>query len=560
MSELFIFAVHRNKYLLFKYLIFLIAIPFLFFSCSKKKDSYVTVEDTKENFWKYLKKGNEFYAKKNGIASVSESQAYFDTAAHIASRLKDSFLIAESVFAEGRVYDAWNKEPSKTIEYYQRAADLYGTIDSLYDKHLYLVYHVAHAYAKNIDTINCIREIRGLCKIFEKMAPEKLHSLRFISEVGMLCTEVGHYSLGKEILDKYTDPDIINNDPETLNYKDHYILAQTRIEIFNNKLPPYKYLDSLEMVFNNSKTIFDSMYYSDVLKDYYYKVGDYKKAYLYQEKYTDVTLRVMNKQDFEKLSNRLALMEAESLEQRNKLDRKSGMIWFISFSGLCLLAAGSLYSNIVFRKSSNKYYNISKQLEVSNRKTTLLYKELHHRIKNNLHMIFSLLQMQERRSDDPHTIENLKAARLRIESIAVMHEEMMQQEYKVDFKNFLHRMISAVTECFSFDRHIITHLNINDTQIPQKQSFSLALIINEWISNSIKHATTEGHNLEIFVNIIDEGHQVWIQYYDNGSIDPDQIRKEGLGSQIIQLLSKQLNASVSNDILHPYHYSLRISK
>lgn len=51
-------------------------------------------------------------------------------------------------------------------------------------------------------------------------------------------------------------------------------------------------------------------------------------------------------------------------------------------------------------------------------------------------MIFSLLQMQERKSDNPTTIENLKAARLRIESIAVMHEEMMLQEDFVDFKGF----------------------------------------------------------------------------------------------------------------------------
>lgn len=543
-----------------KYFFSICIIIILYSSCSKPDNSYKSIANTKENFWIYLKKGNEFYAKKAGITTLLESQNYFDTASHIAASLKDSFLIAESVFAEGRVYDAWNKDPIKTIQYYQRAADLYSRLDSMADKHLYLVYHVAHAHAKNLDTTNSVKVMMDLCNTFNSMNIEKVYNLRFISEMAMLSTEIGDYNLAKFILDKYTDPSKIVNDKETLNYKDHYILAQTRIQINYLKIPPYNYLDSLELVFKNSTSLSDSMFYTDVLKGFYFKVGEFEKAYNYLDLYTGLTLRVLNKEDFHELSNRLADMEAETQKQQFQLQRKSGILWFISFSCLGLLAIGSLYTNIRFRKSRDKYYNISKQLETSNRKTTLLYKELHHRIKNNLHMIFSLLQMQERRSEDEDTIDNLKAARLRIESIAVMHEEMMQQEYRVDFKNFLHRMISAVTECFSFDRHIITHLNINDAQIPQKQSFSLALIINEWLSNSIKHAETGGHNLELFVNIIDEGNFVLIEYHDNGILDPDKSKVDGLGTQIIQLLSKQLNASVNNDILRPYHYSVRVNK
>jgi len=216
--------------------------------------------------------------------------------------------------------------------------------------------------------------------------------------------------------------------------------------------------------------------------------------------------------------------------------------------------------SIVFRRSSNKYFRIWKELEISNQKTTLLYKELHHRIKNNLHMIFSLLQMQERKSDDPTTIENLKAARLRIESIAVMHEEMMLQEDFVDFKRFLHRLVSSITECFSFERRIITHLNIDNTQVPQKQSFSLALIINEWISNSIKHAETNNLTLELFIDIIDKNDHILIKYSDNGFVDSKAQRIYGLGSQIIQLLSKQLNASIENNPNQPYHYTIKINK
>ena len=57
----------------------------------------------------------------------------------------------------------------------------------------------------------------------------------------------------------------------------------------------------------------------------------------------------------------------------------------------------------------------------------LLNKEIQHRVKNNLHMIFSLLQMQERRTDNEEVIEQLQAARLRVESIAALHNQLLQQ-------------------------------------------------------------------------------------------------------------------------------------
>lgn len=529
-------------------------------ACKQKDLSGSKDINSKIYFDYYIEKGNAAYARKSGLASVAESQLYFDTASRIAYAMNDSLLIAKSIFSKGRVYDAWNKEPGKTIKYYILAANMYGRLDSLYDTHLYIRHLVAHAYDKIPDSANCVKVLEDLYSSVAKMKPKARAQLNFIPEMALISTEVGNYALAKRILSNLTSVEQIKNDPETYNYRDHYLLTMARIQVFDQKKLPYNYVDSLESVYHNCGNTFDSLYYSDQLHYLFQRIGNIDKAYNYLDENMKINAKVTNKADFDTLSKRLAQMEAESERQQSILDRKSNQLWIIIIGCLGLFGAGMVYTNYIFRRSSNKYFKISKELEVANRKSSLLYKELHHRIKNNLHMIFSLLQMQERKSDDPSTIENLKSARLRIESIAVMHEEMMQEEYKVDFKNFLFRMIHAVTECFTFNRQIITHLNIRETEIPQKQSFSLALIINEWISNSIKHARTDGSNLEIFVNIIDEGDYVLIQYYDNGIVDPEMERRTGLGTQIINLLTKQLNAYMINDDLKPYHYSIKLVK
>ena len=543
-----------------KNILFLLCLLSTIISCDNSPAELEQVFLTKEKFEYYISKGNEEYSKKAGLPAIVASQLFFDTAAVIANELNDSILIARSIFAKGKIYDAWNKEPIKTIEYYEKASEMYGRIDSMRMTQLYIKQLLAHSYGKIKDSLNCIRVLNDLYAEIKTHSVKERMTMKFIPEMALISTEVGNYPLAEKILDELVDEKKVRNEPGTNNYRDHYFLTRSRLEVFGKQERPFRYLDSLENTFANAPNSYDSLYYSEQLFQLYDALGDIPNSYTYLKQNVLNYAYVNNKVEFDTISNRLANMEAKTKKQKSIILKRLNQIWIITFIGLGILAIGSVFMSIVFRRSSNKYFRIWKELEISNQKTTLLYKELHHRIKNNLHMIFSLLQMQERKSDNPATIENLKAARLRIESIAVMHEEMMLQEDFVDFKRFLHRLVSSITECFSFERRIITHLNIDNTQVPQKQSFSLALIINEWISNSIKHAETNNLTLELFIDIIDKNDHILIKYSDNGFVDSKAQRIYGLGSQIIQLLSKQLNASIENNPNQPYHYTIKINK
>jgi len=529
-------------------------------SCRQKDPFPHGRHPDREGFEYYIRKGNAAYAVKSGLESILVSQAFFDSARQIAYQLNDSVLIARTIYAQGRIYDAWNKDPEKTIEYFREAAHLYKDIDSLQDEYLFIRHLVAHAYEKNHDSIHAVREIQALYDETIRLDAKKKAELKFLPEMALVSTEVGNYTLARKILDSLIVPQSIRNDPSTYDYRDHYLLTKARIQVFNDRRPPYNYLDSLVRVFDRSKNSSDSMYYSGQLSHLFDATGDIGQAYKFLLINTGIFSRINTKAEFDILSKRLAYMEAQSKTQKDTLSRKSNQLWIIIISCLFLFIIGSMYTNLIFRRSSNKYYKMSKELESAINTTNLLYKELHHRIKNNLHMIFSLLQMQERRSDNPVTIDNLRSARLRIESIAVMHEEMMRPEIRMDFRNFLYRMIQSITECFTFNRQIVTQIRINEVEIPQNHSFAVALIVNEWISNSIKHAITNGKSLEIFIDIFSEGDKIILDYYDNGEAIQKVRNSDGLGSQIIQLLAKQLKAELIQSITNPYHYTIKLAK
>ncbi len=524
----------------------------------KDKESIPKVIDTKENFWKYIDKGNEVYSKKSDLKVFGQAKVYFDTAMMIAENLKDTMLLAEANYTYGKVFDAWNTNPKLTLAYYKKAEQFFERADSM-QAHLYMKFHVAHAYNGMKDTIHCIQQIKEILSIVDTLPRSVANEIRFMPEVAMEAANTGDYDLAEIILDKYVNKSNLKNDTLTLNHRDHYYFTRAIIQV-HRKRPPYNYLDSLELVFKEVRTAGDSMFYASRLSEFYEILGDYKKGLAYSKLNYDMAFRFINKHEYLNLGQRLAEMELNALKQENQIETKSFIILFVSITALALLALASIYLNIIIGRSRLKHIKVSKELEESNAKISLLYKELHHRVKNNLHMIFSLLQMQERRATVKKAAETLRGARLRIESIAVMHEEMMRQTYMVDFRDFIKRMIDIVKDCFSYKNEIKANLKFNDVEIPEKQSFPLALIINEWITNSIKHADTGGNPLAIYINFFDEGDNIKVEYWDNGIVDITKSPQAGFGSEIIHLLTKQIGTLMVTDQSNPYYYAFLIPK
>jgi PAS domain S-box-containing protein len=207
----------------------------------------------------------------------------------------------------------------------------------------------------------------------------------------------------------------------------------------------------------------------------------------------------------------------------------------------------SLLAEIALR---NKAEN---EIVSSLREKEMLLKEIHHRVKNNMQVISSLLFMQARAQKDETIKEILKESQDRIKSIALVHEKLYQSTDldRIDYTDYLRKITDHLFESYKVDPNIITlHLNAEKAILHIDKAVPCSLIINEMISNSLKHAFPGGRKGVITIDFRKGADNYIITYSDDGIGIPAGItfdRTESLGMQLIKGLTKQVNGSIELD-------------
>ena len=170
----------------------------------------------------------------------------------------------------------------------------------------------------------------------------------------------------------------------------------------------------------------------------------------------------------------------------------------------------------------------------------------------------SLVNMQENNSQTDEVKENMQAINLRIESIANLHQQLMEQTDEVNLKKYIQHLVSNLSNVLGDGKKIITHLQIASIKVPQKISFPLGLIINEWITNSVKYAKPATGFLEIKIELGYHKEKIKINYTDNG--EPQLIRQEkkSLGLDIVSILTQQLEGTIETQPQNIFNYKLTI--
>lgn len=507
--------------------------------------------------------GDSVYAQKASYASFARALTYYDSAQALADRSGDTLLLANAVFAKGRIYDAWNKEPQQTIRYYQQAADLLRHRPALRERYYHLRHLVAHAYDKVPDSLRTVQALRQLHRELRSLPDSVRRRFAFIVEMGLISTQVRNYALADTLL-QLTRRAWVRNDPETYDYLYHYYLTQARLEVLHRQRPASPYLDSLRTVYERAANTFDRQYYSENLAQLYAAAGRHALAYeflLRQQQITDSLNNGGSNNDL-----RQALVESEQRQAQTEISARAARSRAIGglSAALGIISLLSFYLYRQGRRSraqSGHLAVVNQALDDKVAQVELLNKEIQHRVKNNLHMIFSLLHMQERRTDNEEVVEQLQAARLRVESIAALHNQLLSNPQGLDLGAYLKTLIATVVSCLANDKQVVTHLVTEELHLPTNHYFALSLILNEWVTNSIKYAGNDANLLEVNVTVKTRAGEVCIEYFDNGPAGNSlaaAAASSGLGSQIITLLSRQLGASLRARPDNPYHYELCI--
>jgi two-component sensor histidine kinase len=190
----------------------------------------------------------------------------------------------------------------------------------------------------------------------------------------------------------------------------------------------------------------------------------------------------------------------------------------------------------------------------------LLFKELHHRVKNNLQLILSLMRLQNDTYECDKENTFLQQLEGRIRAIARTHEMLYQnnEAETVDMEEYVERYIDELKNSMPNDKMIFE--SAIEASLPLKKAVYVGLVINELVSNTLKHAYGEaGGRVYIALKLIDNRYV--LEVADEGiGYDPQETRSKSLGLILVKsLVEEQLEGSLTFDNSNGSHYIMRFS-
>jgi PAS domain S-box-containing protein len=189
------------------------------------------------------------------------------------------------------------------------------------------------------------------------------------------------------------------------------------------------------------------------------------------------------------------------------------------------------------------------QIAASLKEKEVLLKEIHHRVKNNLQVISSLLNLQAANVVDGKTLEQLRESQNRIRSMALIHERLYQSGNlaRIDFGEYVRSLVGFLARSYSMSTVRVV-VNVQSIDLPVNTAIPCGLIINELVSNALKYAFPGGREGEVNIDLVvkPDGSGV-LSVRDDGIGLPAELvpqKTTTLGLQLVNTLTKQLNGSI----------------
>jgi two-component sensor histidine kinase len=180
----------------------------------------------------------------------------------------------------------------------------------------------------------------------------------------------------------------------------------------------------------------------------------------------------------------------------------------------------------------------------------ILLKEVHHRVKNNLQVISSILNLQSSYVKDQQTLDILRESQNRIKAMSFIHESLYRSDdfSFVNFSSYINSLSSNLVQTYIIEHgNIKLELDLGDANLSLDQAIPCGLIINELVSNSIKYAFPSNKQGKIRIELKKEDNKIYLKVSDNGIGLPDNLDVENtdtLGLQLVYILISQLDGDI----------------
>ncbi|MBL4623935.1 MAG: hypothetical protein JKY42_02160 [Flavobacteriales bacterium] len=191
----------------------------------------------------------------------------------------------------------------------------------------------------------------------------------------------------------------------------------------------------------------------------------------------------------------------ELAEEKSRVFNTALIVVFLLLLGLIIV----IYSKFLSTKKMKESVEIINEelfsTRISKEEKEVLLREIHHRVKNNMQIISSLIRLQSNQMDDAHAINMFTETQNRINSMALVHELLYRTKdfQKLELKAYLTELVNHLFRSYTLDISVANSLDVSDDTVTIDNIIPLGLIVNEIVSNSLKHAF-EGKKREKFVS------------------------------------------------------------
>lgn len=296
----------------------------------------------------------------------------------------------------------------------------------------------------------------------------------------------------------------------------------------------------------------------ETLSDVYSEMGDYNSANVYLKSYVSLRDSILSEDKNARIAEMQVKYESERKDNeilKVKLEKETDAARArkqktILFVGLLLFAGGLLFVSWAYRSKRR----INRLLDEKNKlneaiieQKQLMMGEVHHRVKNNLQLISSMIDLESRNVTDDATKSIVSDIQKRVGAISILHQFLYDKDKdsidKADAAMYLRQLGDGLNKSFrSSEKQVDIHYEVEPLQLGTDALVPIGLIVNELITNSFKYAFTENGG-SIFVRLFRKEHLLILEVEDNGKgIKDEPSKSTSFGLTMIRSLCRQLDA------------------
>ncbi|QBA64494.1 sensor histidine kinase [Muriicola soli] len=275
---------------------------------------------------------------------------------------------------------------------------------------------------------------------------------------------------------------------------------------------------------------------------------NYKDAYHAFEMYDQLQKEVFTEESAERMSQiqtELEVAEKDSTIQLQDTQIKKQRI--IQTLGMIVIVLLFLYLLLIF-KSVRRNRENNKLLQLQNEEKEFLLKEIHHRVKNNLEIVSSLLILQSEQISDTNVRSAMVKSQQRVHSMSMIHQKLYQGSdlSNIEMKDYFENLGSHIINSYGMEDRINLRFAMKPIAVDIDQAIPIGLIVNELLSNALKYAFPGNRKGEVTISLEQHESVLHLEVSDNGvgKMVSQEPEGTGFGTQLIKLLTTQLDGEM----------------